>query len=69
MTAGAYAQNRMLRISEVSRRLDCSESTVRRLIANGQLPATQFAGPNSSIRIDEEILEQWLQGRFAGSQE
>jgi excisionase family DNA binding protein len=64
MTTVAYAQKRMLRISEVARRLDCSESTVRRLIQNGQLPATQFAGKNFSIRIDEAVLEQWLRGCF-----
>lgn len=66
MTTVAYAQKRMLRISEVARRLDCSTSTVRRLIANGQLPATQFAGPNTSLRIDEASLEEWLQQRFVG---
>jgi excisionase family DNA binding protein len=51
MATIAYAQKRMLRISEVARRLDCSTSTVRRLIANGQLPATQFARPGSLVRL------------------
>lgn len=69
MASVAYAQKRMLRISEVARRLDCSTSTVRRLIAAGELPATQFAGPNSSIRIDEAALEAWLEERFVGSGE
>jgi excisionase family DNA binding protein len=32
----------MLRISDVARRLACSTSTVRRLIADGELPATQL---------------------------
>jgi excisionase family DNA binding protein len=54
----------MLRIPDVARRLNCSESTVRRLIANGQLKAGQFAGPNTSVRIAESVLEEWLQGRF-----
>jgi len=54
----------MLRISEVARRLDCSTSTVRRLIANGELRATQFAGPGTSLRIDQAVLEAWLEERF-----
>lgn len=55
---------RMLRIPDVARRLDCSESTVRRLIANGELKAGQFAGPNTSVRIAESVLEAWLAERF-----
>lgn len=56
---------RMLRISEVARRLDTSETTVRRLIASRQLPAAQFAGPGTSLRIDEDVLEAWLEQRIA----
>lgn len=66
MTTVADGQ-KLLRITEVARRLDCSTSTVRRLIAAGELPATQFAGPNSSIRIDEAVLEEWLHQRFVGN--
>jgi excisionase family DNA binding protein len=58
------AHEKMLRISDVARRLDCSPSTVRRLIQNGELQAGQFAGPNTSIRIAESVLEAWLAERF-----
>jgi excisionase family DNA binding protein len=57
----------MLRISDVARRLACSTSTVRRLIANGELPATQLNGKHTSVRIDEDLLENWLQERFVGN--
>jgi excisionase family DNA binding protein len=56
----------MLRIPEVARRLDCSTATVRRLIANGQLKAVQFNGKNTSLRISESTLEDWLQERCVG---
>jgi excisionase family DNA binding protein len=55
----------MLRISDVARRLDCSQSTVRRLIANGDLPFVQLNGKNTSLRLDEAVLEEWLEGRLA----
>jgi excisionase family DNA binding protein len=62
MATVAYEQKRMLRIGAVAARLDCSESTVRRLIANGQLPAVQLGGPGHSLRIPEHELEEWLLG-------
>jgi excisionase family DNA binding protein len=55
----------MLRVSEVARRLDCSETTVRKLIANGELPFVQLNGKNTSLRLDEYVLEKWLEGRLA----
>jgi excisionase family DNA binding protein len=61
------ANEKMLRIADVARRLDCSEVTVRRLIWNGQLKAHQFNGKNTSVRISESVLEAWLSERFAGS--
>jgi excisionase family DNA binding protein len=61
------AHEKLLRIGDVARRLDCSEATVRRLIWNGQLQAVQFNGKNTSARISESVLEEWLQERFAGA--
>jgi excisionase family DNA binding protein len=55
----------MLRVSEVARRLDCSETTVRKLIANSELPFVQLNGKNTSLRLDEYVLEKWLEGRLA----
>jgi excisionase family DNA binding protein len=57
----------MLRISDVARRLDCSEATVRRLIWSGQLSAVQFAGPNTSVRVAESVLQAWLEERFVST--
>jgi len=54
------ANEKLLRIGDVAARLDCSEATVGRLIWNGQLKAVQFAGPNTSVRISESVLEAWL---------
>jgi excisionase family DNA binding protein len=34
--------------------------TVRRMIADGRLPAVQLGGPGSAIRVREEELERWL---------
>jgi len=65
MATVAYAPRKMLRIGEVARRLDCSPSTVRRLIANGELPFVQLNGKNTSLRLDEYVLEKWLEGRLA----
>jgi excisionase family DNA binding protein len=62
MATVAYEKKRMLRIGAVAARLDCSESTVRRLIANGQLRAVQLGGPGHSLRISERELESWLHG-------
>jgi excisionase family DNA binding protein len=66
MQMTTVGQETMLRIPDVARRLNCSEATVRRLIWNGQLQAVQFNGKNTSVRISESVLEEWLQGRFAG---
>jgi excisionase family DNA binding protein len=57
-------RERMLRIGDVAKRLDCSEATVRRLIQNGQLRAGQFNGKHTSVRIAESVLEDWLAEHF-----
>jgi excisionase family DNA binding protein len=57
-------RERMLRVGDVAERLDCSDATVRRLVANGELRAGQFGGKHTSIRIAESVLEDWLAERF-----
>jgi excisionase family DNA binding protein len=57
----------MLRITDVARRLDVSESTLRRLVLCGELPAAQLNGKHTSLRVDEDLLEAWLQQRFVGN--
>jgi excisionase family DNA binding protein len=60
MATVAYERKKMLRIGDVATRLDCSETTVRRLIASGQIPAVQLGGPGHSLRVGEAALEAWL---------
>jgi excisionase family DNA binding protein len=62
MATVAHEQKRLLQVKEVAAWLDCSESTVRRLLANGQLRPVQFAGRGSTIRIARHELEAWLFG-------
>jgi excisionase family DNA binding protein len=64
MTTLASERKRLLRINEVAERLGVSPSTVRRLLGNGELPWLRLNGPGSSIRIPEDKLEQWLEGRL-----
>lgn len=52
-----------LTVTEVARLLRCSEPTVRRRIADGQLPAVKLSKGRSAIRIDAAELEAWLYQR------
>jgi excisionase family DNA binding protein len=49
--------NRFLQISRVADLLDVSETTTRRLVKKGVLPAIRVG---RQIRIDERRLEEWL---------
>ncbi len=53
---------RLLTIREVATRLNVSESTVRRLIADDELPSLQLGGRRKAIRIDESEFDAWLYG-------
>lgn len=51
----------MFTIEQAADRLRTSESTVRRLIRSGELPVTRITpGPRGVIRIDPDVLEQYL---------
>ena len=51
----------LLTIPEVAARLNVSESTVRRRIEEGDLPALRLGrGPQPPVRIDPTALEAWL---------
>jgi len=52
--------NRFLQISHVSELLDISETTTRRLVKRGILPAIRVG---RQIRIDEKRLQEWLDQR------
>ncbi len=51
---------RWLTVKETASRLGLHEITVRRKIAQGDLPALQLGGPGTAIRVPEDELEQWL---------
>ena len=51
---------RWLTVKETASRLGVHEITVRRKIAQGDLPALQLGGPGTAIRVSEDELERWL---------
>src|SRR5881296_1666036 len=52
---------RLLTIREVAARLSLSESTVRRRIEMGELPAHRLgSGPQPPVRVDPDELEAWI---------
>ena len=58
----------LLKVAEVAERLSISESTVRRLIETGELPAHRLgAGPQPPVRVDPAALEAWLDQRLAST--
>jgi excisionase family DNA binding protein len=58
--ATAVQQRHFLTVDETALRLRVSARTIRRLIANGELPVVRVG---SQIRIDEAELEAWLNER------
>jgi excisionase family DNA binding protein len=58
-------RGRLLRPTEVARRLGVHRNTVYRWIEGGHLPAFQLGGAKYAIRVDECELDRWLheQGR------
>lgn len=61
MTAVAH-EPRLLTVLDVAARLNVSESTVRRLIADDELPSLQLGGKRKAVRIDESEFVAWLYG-------
>jgi excisionase family DNA binding protein len=56
-------EHKLLTVREVASYLRVDTSTVRRLIANGELRALQLGGPGHSLRIAKHELEDWLSER------
>lgn len=50
-----------LSLSEVALKLRVSVPTIRRKIAQGELPAVQLGGPGSALRVSRSALDEWLQ--------
>jgi excisionase family DNA binding protein len=57
----------LLTIREVASVLGVSEVTVRRKVANGELPAVRLGGKHSAVRVDPEDLEAWLYADTEGA--
>jgi len=55
---------KLLTVKQVAAYLGTHEQTIYKLIRNGELPAFQPRGPNSSLRISEHVLAEWLEGRL-----
>jgi excisionase family DNA binding protein len=53
--------SKLLSVAQVSTRLQCASSTVRKLIADGELRASRIG--NRTIRISETDLHTYLNGR------
>jgi excisionase family DNA binding protein len=52
---------RLLAVPEVAVRTGLGISTVRRKIAQGEIPAVRLGSKaGSSVRVDERELERWL---------
>jgi len=53
---------RLLTLREAAARLEASETSVRRRIADGQLDAVQLGGPGTALRIAEDALKRFVYG-------
>jgi excisionase family DNA binding protein len=52
----------LLTVAEAAVICHVSAPTIRRRIAEGELPAVQVGGPGKSVRIRRDVLEKWLYG-------
>jgi excisionase family DNA binding protein len=53
--------SKLLSVAQVSAKLQCARSTVRRLVADGELRASRIS--RRTIRISEGDLQAYLDGR------
>ncbi|MBZ5596038.1 MAG: helix-turn-helix domain-containing protein [Acidobacteriia bacterium] len=53
--------SRLLSVAQVSAKLQCAHSTVRRMVADGELRASRIS--RRTIRISEADLRAYLDGR------
>lgn len=54
----AIVKDRLLRVDEVSKRLNCNARTVYRIIADGDLAALKVRG---SLRVTESTLQHYIE--------
>jgi excisionase family DNA binding protein len=50
----------LLSLAEVAKRLAVTEKTVRRMIADGELPALRVGHGRGVLRVDPDELAAWL---------
>jgi excisionase family DNA binding protein len=60
MYTEASAGTEFLTVAEAADLLGVNHQTVRRKIAQGELPAVQLGGPGSHIRIPRAAFDAWL---------
>jgi excisionase family DNA binding protein len=54
-------KRQLLTIPEAAELLRVSTWTIRRYIANGQIPALQLGGRRSPVRIPADELREWME--------
>lgn len=50
----------LLTVKQTASRLGYHPMTVRKKIAEGEIPAVQLGGKGSAIRVDQHELESWI---------
>ena len=53
-------RSELLTVKETASRLGYHPMTVRKKIAEGEIPAVQLGGKGSAIRVDQRELESWI---------
>ena len=53
----AVGQQRLLTVKEAAARATLVESTIRRKIATGEIPAVQVGGKGCPLRVDADELD------------
>jgi excisionase family DNA binding protein len=56
----AQAELRLLKPSDVARRLSVSRSWVYSAASDGRIPSLRLGGPDGPLRFIEEDIEEWV---------
>jgi excisionase family DNA binding protein len=54
------SEHRLLTVKEAARRMDSSPSSIRHLIASGQIPPRVVRHFGRSIRLDQTEFDKWM---------
>lgn len=58
--SNAQAELRLLKPSDVARRLSVSRSWVYSAASDGRIPSLRLGGPDGPLRFIEEDIEEWI---------